>query len=142
MNKYFQLAWYQEVLTRHNPYGFTVPNTDKIVPLDFPNIIEAYKYTLERLYLMFPRGYIDLTLFVAKNTPLDFRDAERYVATMKRLGIEKDVILIDGWTPSKKRDSTLKLIFIALHTATYTPFQEGFFLTAVNWFNVTYNLEH
>lgn len=138
MNKYFSLKWYEQIIGAHNPFGFTRTDKGQNVPLSFPSYKEAYFEALETLFMLSPRGYIDLSLFIENNTPLHIKDAERFTKTLKPMGIDGELYLMEGWTPSDSRNMFLQRLFTALHSVTGTSFSKSHFDEALRQFDEQY----
>lgn len=132
MNRYFKLSNYEDIVCRHNPFGFKMSNG---LSCDFPTYHEAYFECLIKLFEMFPRGYIDLPLFIHKQMNLTLPDAVRLVNALKPMGIKSEVILLMIWEQSKERDAMLEILFRAFHTITGSTFDKSSFLMALNDFD-------
>lgn len=138
MNKHFSLKWYEQIVGAHNPFGFTRMDKGQSLPLSFPTFKDAYFYALEALFMLSPRGYIDISLFIENNTPLHIRDAERFVKTLKTMGIDNEIYLMEGWTPCDSRNEFLQRLLTALHCVTGTSFSKPYFDEALRQFDEQY----
>lgn len=135
MNRYFKLSNYQYLVNRHNPFGFIMSNG---LPYDYINYREAYYECLIKLFEMFPRGYMDLPLFIHKQMNLNLPDAVRFVNALKPMGIKSEILLLMIWEQSKERNNVLEVLFRALHTITESTFDKSSFLMALNEFDREY----
>lgn len=134
MNHYFKLKDYEDIVGRYNPMGI---RTDK-GPLSFATLTEAYYYVIEKLFVTFPRGYLDLPLFVCKETNINIRDAERFVKIYGRTMGCDEIMLIKLWCKNRERDEFLRRLCNMLHMVTGTTFKNDFFLEALNRFDNQY----
>ena len=135
MNRHFKLSNYEYIVRRHNPFGFIGPNGQ---PYDFSTYNEAYFHCLIKLFEMFPRGYIDLPLFIHQQMQLNLPDAVRFVKTLNPMGIKGEIQLLPIWAKSKQRDDMLEVLFRAFHTITESTFVKSSFLSALDDFDGQY----
>lgn len=84
---------------------------------------------------MFPRGYIDIVLFIYLNTPMNMPDCVKYFNTFSTFGFTKEVELVSLFLKSKERDLFLERLFRAFHTATDTTLKKDMFLSALSRFD-------
>ena len=141
MNKWFNPRSFVDLIERYNPFGFKKEDDDTCL---FKNYTECYLYTLKKLYLQFPRGYIDMALFVEKRTHLPYNDSLRVVKGWKTMGID-EVMLIDFTSDDISTRYQLASIMKALHTISETRFNEALFYEAYalfkNWQEVVKDKE-
>lgn len=123
--KWFNPRDFADFIERFNPFGFKQPNGEVCIFEDYGKL---YEYTLKKLYESFPRGYLDLSLFLHEQTGMPIGDCEDVVRGWKREGISSDVHLLEeGWEPNVERDRYLVNLFKALHTISETKFDAAKF---------------
>ena len=114
-----------KLIQKHNPFGFKEGNEIKF----FKNYGEVYLYALKLLKKHFPRGYIDVPLFlnIATGQPLsvctEFTRRSSFLLT-----INGGIFLCesaDGQMPKEKYERLMR----ALHVLSNTQFSQDYF----NW---------
>ena len=114
-----------KLIQKHNPFGFKEGNEIKF----FKNYGEVYLYALKLLKKHFPRGYIDVPLFlnIATGQPLsvctEFTRRSSFLIT-----INGGIFLcesVDGQMPKEKYERLMR----ALHVLSNTQFSQDYF----NW---------
>ena len=114
-----------KLIQKHNPFGFKEGNEIKF----FKNYGEVYLYALKLLKKHFPRGYIDVPLFlnIATGQPLsvctEFTRRSSFLLT-----INGGIFLcesVDGQLPKEKYERLMR----ALHVLSNTQFSQDYF----NW---------
>ena len=114
-----------KLIQKHNPFGFKEGNEIKF----FKNYGEVYLYALKLLKKHFPRGYIDVPLFlnIATGQPLsvctEFTRRSSFLLT-----INGGIFLcesVDGQMPKEKYERLMR----ALHVLSNTQFSQDYF----NW---------
>lgn len=113
----------QGLFASHMPFAVYELGTEK--PQLYPTAHEAYYDVLMRLYMEFPKGYIDMALFVNEHQGVPIRDAERYCVNGEYFKINLTNIQ-DG-----ARMSQLRAIFCILLKKTGCDFDESTFRTAL-----------
>lgn len=73
MSKLSELT--KRLIGQHSPFGVTDPSTGTIVV--YENTSDAYLDVIQKMFSDYPRGYIDIPLFVAKHTSTSLPDAVR-----------------------------------------------------------------
>lgn len=132
MNRWFNPKNFMDLIERFNPFGFKQENGDTQV---FHTYKDCYYFTMRKLYLMFPRGYCDMALFLEAQTKLPFQDSLRVVKGWKTMGVG-EVMMIDFRTNDRARSHELTLVMKALHTISETKFNEAMFAEALINFDV------
>lgn len=130
MNKWFNPKSFVDLIMRYNPFGFKKENGDTCI---FKTYTDCYLYALKKLYLQFPRGYIDMALFVEAQTKLPFNDSVRVVKSWKSMDIQ-ETMLIDFTDEGVVPRYQLSGIMKALHTISETRFNDAMFLEAYQLF--------
>ena len=114
-----------KLIQKHNPFGFKEGNEIKF----FKNYGEVYLYALKLLKKHFPRGYVDVPLFlnIATGQPLsvctEFTRRSSFLLT-----INGGIFLcesVDGQLPKEKYERLMR----ALHVLSNTQFSQDYF----NW---------
>lgn len=122
---------FEEMIERYNPFGFK----DKSGKIGmYPTYKEAYYACLQALYEAFPKGFIDVPLFIHEQTGLPIRDAESEFARMKSYLGDCDIIKVDWFEERSRLVRELRPFMQAMHLITETKFDENFFLSAVDTF--------
>lgn len=137
MNKWFSPKSFMDLIERYNPFGYKKEDGETCT---FRTYKDAYLYSFKQLYLMFPRGYLDLVLFVSQQTKMPHADSVRIVKTWKSLEVT-DVMLVDLRTNDNARKFDLMRIIKALHTISETRFNEAMFSEALVDFDLWLELE-
>lgn len=132
MNRWFKPKSFMDLIENYNPFAFKKEDGDTEI---FRTYKDVYLYTLKKLYLMFPRGYCDMCLFVHVRTQLPFTDSCQVVKSFKSMGVE-DVELIDFRTQDLGRKVHLERVMKALHTISETKFNDAMFMEALIDFDV------
>ena len=117
-----------DLIERFNPFGFKKANGETQV---FETYRDLYLYTIDQLSLEFPRGYIDLTLFLKDQMQIPFAESDRLVKNWKPLGITTDTLLLKTWEDTPERKNFLRNVLVALHSISGTRFNEDMFLQAL-----------
>lgn len=106
------------LLAKYNPFGFTMPDGTS---MEFESVYTAYMCLLIGTWRKFPRGYIELPLFLKTHyRQLTYKQAMKLALTLKPLGLEM-VVLLGDYTTSKGRETLAKLAR-ACHTIAGTSF--------------------
>lgn len=127
----FNFRDFEEMIEKYNPFGFKNENGEICM---FETYKDAYKYALRKLGDDMTAGFVDLPLYISKNTGLIIQEAEREAARMRPLWGPRDVQLIDLRNFKDGADSQLKNFIKCLHTITETKFDEASFQEALVWF--------
>lgn len=116
----------EELIKKYNPFGFK--GSDGEIKM-FEDYGKAYLYALEKLHELFPRGYIDVPLFLHMMTgqPLAvcmmFTHKSSFLKT-----VNKGVLIcepVKGVPPKEQYENLMK----AMHTLSETQFSQDYF----NW---------
>ena len=127
MNKYFHLEDYESTIATYNPFGM-VQYFGR--PLCFNSLDAAYFYLFRSLLTQFPKGYIDLVVFIHENTHCKNMDARSFVKSLEKLGI-KDVSIVPLHESSAVLENYFENLCIALHSITESKYDRAFFLDAL-----------
>lgn len=125
---------YVDIIKRFNPFGFRDDDNKSMVFMDYSLL---YYWVMETLITAFPRGYIDLTIFIMKAMKITLPDAERIFKAYFQQTFKRDIQLIDLWDEeSKLRNDFLKNLLVCFHQYSNSKFSNDYFLNALNMFNV------
>lgn len=127
-----------ELIEKYNPFGFKKPDGEVLA---FETYKKLYVYTLEQLLEMFPRGYIDMTLFLQKQMNIPFHDAEMTVRSWGNVHLESDTFVLELWKDDAVRLNNLKRVFMCLHEISGTKFDEVQFRQALMQFDLDFELK-
>lgn len=115
----------ETLVKKHNPFFAKEENEIQY----FKDYGEAYLYALRHLHKLFPRGYIDMPLYLHVTTGQTLLVCEREVMKMKMLKtFNNGVVLcepIDGELPKMKYETIMR----SLHSLSQTTFSQDYF----NW---------
>ena len=120
------------IIEKYNPFVFK-DKEGKI--LLFKDYTAAYKYTLKQLAKRFPKGYIDMTIFLCEQMSISLKETVQEVTQWKEHGIKDDIFYLKIWERTTERNSMLTDIFKALHMISGTKFDEISFRTAMKEFD-------
>lgn len=114
-----------EMIQKYNPFFFKEGNEVK----SFKDYGEVYLYALKLLEKHFPRGYIDVPLFlhIATGQPLAVCEREIKKSSML-VTVNGGIILCEAVNGEKPKEKYEKLMR-ALHTLSNTKFSQDYF----NW---------
>lgn len=116
---------FEDLIKRFNPFGFKDKNKESMMFKDYGAV---YIYTMRKLYEEFPRGYIDVALFLHKMTlqPLAVTTMFCKKSTFVKC-INKGVYLCEpdenGLPPKGCYANLMK----AFHTLSETNFSQDYF---------------
>ena len=116
----FKYSDFAEMMEKYNPFAL---KNEKSEIMMFENYRKVYEYTLKRLYEKYPRGYIDLVLFVHEECGIPFADAEREVKGWRKY-CANSVTLVEWKKADMARNNELRNILFSLHLITETSFNE------------------
>lgn len=124
---------FEELMQRYNPFGYKQENGKVCM---FANYKDVYLYTMERLYISFPRGYIDMVVFLTDMTGMPEHECKDIIETQfKQFNINDVLQLPDMWsTTSVYMSNVLVRIMQGLHTITETQFSPMYFQQALEEF--------
>lgn len=126
------LESFEEIMEQRNPFGFKDENGK--VKL-FDDYGKVYLYTVRKLKEKFPRGYIDLSLFINEMTGMPLEECESVVKRFSVKGLEDVMFVPDIWdTKGMAFSHTLMLIMKGLHCITETEFDTMMFSRALHEF--------
>ena len=120
------------IIEKYNPFVFK-DKEGKI--LLFKDYTAAYKYTLKQLAKRFPKGYIDMTIFLCEHMSISLKETVQEVTRWRKMGIKDDIFYLKIWNRTTERNSMLTDIFKALHMISGTEFDEFSFRTAMKEFD-------
>lgn len=127
----YQFKDFEEMIERYNPFGFKDKSGKIGMYVDYG---KAYYACMQALYEAFPKGFIDVPLFIHEQTGLPIRDAEGEFGKMKSYLGDCDIIAVDWFEERGRLIRELRPFMQALHLITETKFDENFFLSAVDAF--------
>lgn len=130
--KWFNPKNFEDLIMRFNPFGFKQTNGDTCAFKDYG---EVYLYTLNTLYQMFPRGYVDIPLWLCEMTRMPLVECRRVVRTWRSMGIDREEITVALWDDCPERNYTLEHLMRALHTISGTIFSSSYFADAMRKFD-------
>jgi hypothetical protein len=115
-----------EVLVKHhNPFFAKDGNEIKY----FRDYGEAYLYAMRKLDEQFPRGYVDMALYLHSTTGQPLLACEREVKKMKMLKRHNDYIVLLRDNRGEQTKERYEAIIKSLHQLSQTTFSQDFF----NW---------
>lgn len=127
----------EQVIKEYNPFGFKEENGRIKIFHDYGKV---YLYALKKLYESFPKGYIDVPLFMHEQIGMPLSVC---VMTVKKFPYIKTINEgiyfcepVDGIWPKEKIEHLMK----ALHTISQTNFAQGYFNVA--WDEFTLQLKN
>lgn len=124
------------IIEEHNPF-FLKKQNNRIC--FFKDYIELYLYVLRKLREQFPKGYIEMALFLCDNCGTGITYGHELVRGWKKSGYDSDPILIE-WNGDKTvRNLQLKLIMTCLHTLSGSRFDEALFKISIEKFDSLFN---
>lgn len=124
--KVYHYSDFCDMMEKYNPFAL---KNEKSEIMLFDTYKEVYEYTMKRLYDKYPRGFIDLVLFVHEECGIPFADAEREVKSWRKF-FDKPELLLD-WNQPENREYLLRKILFSLHLLTETDFNEVMFKQAL-----------
>lgn len=108
----------QSLLSKYNPFGFTMPDGQS---MEFESVYTAYMCLLIGTWRKYPRGYIELPLFLMTHyRHINYKQAKKMALTMKPLGLDM-VVLLGDYSTLRGRETLAKLAK-ACHTIAGTSF--------------------
>lgn len=126
MNEGLKAKNFEDLIKRLNPFGFRQENGDSMTFADYGKL---YLYTLKRLKSAFPKGYIDLPLFLHDMTKCPLSTAVRFVNKFTLITTDRGVCLCP-WEDEKSNPKyTAEMIMRSLHTLSETKFSTDYY----NW---------
>ena len=120
------------IIERYNPFAFKDKEGRLLL---FKDYTAAYRYTLKQLAKRFPKGYIDMTIFLCEQMSISLKETVQEVTQWKELGIKDDIFYLKIWERTTERNIMLSEIFKALHMISGTKFDEISFRTAMKEFD-------
>lgn len=124
---------YKDLLDKFNPFGFKEPDGKSSV---FSNYGELYYYVMEKIVTTFPRGYIDIDLFIVNEMKCSIADAEKIFHKYFRQCFHHECVLIELWNESsRERDNFFRDLLFCFHATSETTFNVSYFKDAINKFN-------
>lgn len=126
----------EDFILEHNPFVF---RDEKDHFCYFKNLALVYKELFERMFKRFPKGYIEMSLFLVEECHFELQDAKDFVHSWMKLGYKGDPVVIN-WEAPAMRDVTLRQIVQGMHTLPETEFNESMFRSALNLFCADHDL--
>jgi hypothetical protein len=120
------------IIERYNPFAFKDKEGRLLL---FKDYTAAYRYTLKQLAKRFPKGYIDMTIFLCEQMSISLKETVQEVTQWKELGIKDDIFYLKIWERTTERNSMLTDIFKVLHMISGTKFDEFSFRIAMKEFD-------
>lgn len=127
---------FEDLIKRFNPFGFKKSNGETEAFKDYGDL---YLFTMRHLAAQFPRGYIDMVLFLEARTQMPTDYLKRLVKTFKPLGLKYDVFLLEYWNEERGAKEGMERIMKCLHTISETNFNQSYFNKA--WETFSYEME-
>lgn len=127
----------KDFFSRYNP--LCLEDENGVIML-FETYGKCYKELLKRLFLAYPAGYVDLSLFLVYQYPMRLVDAERAVFNMKSYGVVEDQLIIDWYKGGRYRDLLLESFVQGVHGMLGTKFQKDMWLGALASFKQEYGI--
>lgn len=124
-----------EIIEQHNPFFMKSPK-GKICY--FEDYVAVYLKTLRLLREQFPKGYIEMVLFLNDNCKTGISYGRELVRGWKREGYEGDPVLVEWNSNGVERYYTLRLLMKCLHTLSGTSFKEDMFKVALEKFDAMF----
>jgi len=122
----------EDIIERCNPFVFKDKDGKLLL---FKDYTAAYKYTLKQLAKRFPKGYIDMTIFLCEQMSISLKETVQEVTRWRKMGIKDDIFYLKIWERTTERNIMLSDIFKALHMISGTKFDEISFRTAMKEFD-------
>lgn len=122
--KRIKASSFEDLIARYNPFGFKHEDGSSMA---FDNYGEVYGYTLRSLTAQFPRGYIDIILYLHRQTQMPLTDCKATARGFRSLGLEAGIKLIEYWNPMTNPKFEFEQIMKALHTLSETKFDGNYF---------------
>lgn len=130
-------------MSKFNPFGFKEKNGEISAYADYR---AAYVEMLERLFALFPKGYIDVDLFVVEMYGVRLVDSWQLLGNFVDVGLIKRCddelpagVFLMRWDV-KSEYFKMEQFATALHFLTGTKFNRSMFLEAVGYFRAQHNL--
>lgn len=125
MKKLYQNDVVENLRRKFNPFGLRSKNG---TPYEFMRVSEIYLFVMVKLYTMFPRGYIEIPLFISElYAHLSFSECKACASQLESLGVEP-VMHINYETREGKQK--LENICKGLHFLCETTFENASFTEA------------
>lgn len=133
MNDKFNAKDYEDLIKKLNPFGFIEPNGESSYFHDYG---ELYYYVMEKMVTYFPRGYIDIILFIINEKKITYTKAVEIFKKYFRAIFHDEYCLIELWNKeSKERDLFFRNLLFCFHAYSDTKFSESYFRNAIARFN-------
>lgn len=115
---------FEDLVKRLNPFGIRNIHGE---PMAFSDYGECYLYVLKKLHEMFPRGFIDVPLFLQSITQVPFATAKMFADKFPFLKTENDMYVCAWSEPDSNPKYKAEMLMRALHTLSETNFSYDFF---------------
>lgn len=126
-----------ELVERYNPFGFKDERSRIMV---FRTYDEAYYELISRVYKAGPI-MVDIDLFLVDNLGMTLAEAKKFFALWRGCSGATDPIFLFDWqNGGKDRDQKLEQICKGMHLLSETKFNRDMFLSALNRFKSTLNI--
>lgn len=136
-------ADFGSIMSKYNPLGFKEKNGEISTFADYR---AAYVEMLDRLFMLFPKGYVDVDLFVVETYGVRLSDSWQLLGNFVDVGLIKRyddelpaALFLMRWDV-KSEYFKMEQFATALHFLTGTTFNRSMFLEAVAIFRAKYNL--
>lgn len=137
MNKLFNVKDYECLIGHSNPFGLIL---DGRVLFFRGGLQQVYLFVMEALAYEFPRGYVDLRIFMVTYTALSWTDAFRFCKSLKVYGLDDCIELYLG-EKTNERTNTLSKLMRGLHSVTHTSFSESCLIAAICQFDELFDFD-
>lgn len=126
------LESFEEIMMAYNPFGFKKEDGKVCM---FNSYADVYEYTMKKLYEKFPKGYVDLSLFIHEMCGMPLDEAESIVKGFRIQGVSDVMFQPELWrVDGMMMSHTLVKIMQALHCITETEFDSMMFQAALDNF--------
>lgn len=123
---------FEDLIKRLNPFGI---KDEKGETMAFADYGKCYLHTLLKLRQMFPRGFIDMPLFLCSLTGIPLPDARRFAKKLPFVRLDREIYLCPWEDEASNPRYKAELIMRALHSLSETTFSPDFFGWAWEEFN-------
>lgn len=136
MKKLYQNDVVENLLRKFNPFGLRSKNGQSY---EFFKVSEIYLFVMVKLLTMFPRGYVEMPLFISDlYSHLSFAECKACAEAFIPLGIDPVVMIAYDRKDGKQK---LEQICRGLHQLCETQFDNASFLEAYRLFQNRLELE-
>lgn len=118
---------FADIIIKYNPFGFKEFDGSSMI---FENYGKVYLYTLRTLAAEFPRGFIDIPLYLHHRTAMPLSVCKEIARKFHSLGLKDGIVLIEYWNPNTNPRYEFEKIMRAFHTISETTFSADYFAEA------------